>query len=100
MGMFLVRFDGAWLDHAAWRQKYRIASAEHLAAANASGAAWCWIDPLLGSVQAWDPALADAAGMTAMMVSSLDRAGRARPPSRRWRWARWTSSPSPAAPSR
>ena len=49
VGMFLVRFDGAWLDHAAWRQKYRIASAEHLAAANASGAAWCWIDPLLGS---------------------------------------------------
>ena len=50
VGMFLVRFDGAWLDHAAWRQKYRIASAEHLAAANASGAEWCWIDPLLGSV--------------------------------------------------
>jgi putative nucleotidyltransferase with HDIG domain len=46
--MFLVRFDGAWLDHAAWRQKYRIASAEQLAGALGSGAQWCWIDPSLG----------------------------------------------------
>jgi hypothetical protein len=47
VGMFLVRFDGAWLDHAAWRQKYRIASAEHLAAAmqavpHGAGSIRCW----------------------------------------------------------
>lgn len=48
VGMFLVRFDGAWLDHAGWRQGYRVASEQHLAVAIRSGAQWCWIDPALG----------------------------------------------------
>jgi chemotaxis response regulator CheB len=35
-----------------------------------------------------------------VMVSSLTEPRARRPPSRHWRWARWTSSPSPAARSR
>jgi putative nucleotidyltransferase with HDIG domain len=48
VGMFLVRFDGAWLDHAGWRRNYRIANAEQLAVVVGAGAEWCWIDPAQG----------------------------------------------------
>jgi putative nucleotidyltransferase with HDIG domain len=83
VGMFLVRFDGAWLDHAGWRQRYRLASDQHLAVAISSGAQWCWIDPTLGSCADPAPVAAEASAMAgeAPAVTAGPRRAAAKPAS-------------------
>lgn len=44
LGMFLQRFDGAWMDHPFWRQNFLLESAEDLARIRASGVQAAWID--------------------------------------------------------
>ncbi|MGC3985017.1 MAG: HD-GYP domain-containing protein [Pseudorhodoferax sp.] len=44
LGMFLHRFDGAWMDHPFWRQNFLLESAEDLARIRASGVQAAWID--------------------------------------------------------
>ncbi|KQP40024.1 HD-GYP domain-containing protein [Pseudorhodoferax sp. Leaf274] len=44
LGMFLHRFDGAWMDHPFWRQNFLLESAEELGRIRASGVQAAWID--------------------------------------------------------
>jgi putative nucleotidyltransferase with HDIG domain len=44
LGMFLHRFDGAWMDHPFWRQNFLLESAEDLGRIRASGVQAAWID--------------------------------------------------------
>ncbi|CAN7747575.1 HD-GYP domain-containing protein [Pseudorhodoferax sp. LjRoot39] len=44
LGMFLHRFDGAWMDHPFWRQNFLLESAEDLARIRASGVRAAWVD--------------------------------------------------------
>ncbi|WP_326539225.1 HD-GYP domain-containing protein [Pseudorhodoferax sp.] len=44
LGMFLHRFDGAWVDHPFWRQNFLLESPEELARIRASGVQAAWID--------------------------------------------------------
>ncbi len=49
LGMFLHRFDGAWMDHPFWRQNFLLESAEELGRIRASGVQAAWIDVARGA---------------------------------------------------
>lgn len=49
LGMFLHRFDGAWMDHPFWRQGFLLESVEELARIRSSGIQAVWIDTARGA---------------------------------------------------
>jgi putative nucleotidyltransferase with HDIG domain len=55
LGMYLHRFDAAWLDHPFWRQGFFITSEEDIARIQASGVAFVWIDVERGGPPASQP---------------------------------------------
>ena len=44
LGMYLERFEGAWVDHPFWRTRFVFDQPADLQAAQASGLQACWID--------------------------------------------------------
>ena len=48
LGMYLVRFEGAWLSSPFWRSRFVIDSPDDLRSARASGLRECWLDTTLG----------------------------------------------------
>ena len=48
LGMYLERFEGAWIDHPFWRSRFVFDKPEDLQAAQASGVRECWIDVAQG----------------------------------------------------
>lgn len=48
LGMYLVRFEGAWLASPFWTSRFLIDSPDDLRTARASGLRECWIDTTLG----------------------------------------------------
>ena len=48
LGMYLERFEGAWIDHPFWRVRFVLDKPEDLQAARASGVRECWIDVAKG----------------------------------------------------
>ncbi len=48
VGMYIHRFDGAWMDHPFWREGFLLKTAEELARVRASKISGVWIDTALG----------------------------------------------------
>ena len=48
LGMHLTRFEGAWIDHPFWRNRFVVDNEADLSAARRSGVRECWIDTDLG----------------------------------------------------
>lgn len=49
LGMYLHRFDGAWMDHPFWRQGFLLESAEEIGRIRSSGVTDVWIDTARGA---------------------------------------------------
>ena len=67
LGMHLARFEGAWIDHPFWRNRFVVDSQADLSAAHKSGVRECWIDTDLGL----DVAAASSAAVVAEDVVAV-----------------------------
>ena len=52
MGMYIQRFDGAWIDHPFWRSGFVLSTAEDLGRIRASKVSAVWIDTTRGATPA------------------------------------------------
>ena len=82
VGMYIHRFDGAWIDHSFWRNGFLVTTVEELARVRASGVPGVWIDTTRGiaPAQAVESAQAPATEEVDDPASAASEAARRRAP--------------------